>query len=342
MAGKKKETIDETQAAADRAELDLAAAEEVVAEEVMEEQALQPVNQQEREALIADAFKLTGRIEGVSFISKVATVATFMLLKKVKENKVYKDMPGIGTWENYCQSIGISRRQADENLQNLQALGEEFLATVATFGLGYRELRQLRSQAAEGTLSIQDDRIIIDASGDQTEIPLTDKDELKEALEGLLKKKDEQIEREKQLNKTSQKVISAKQKTIDDMASELAKHEASAEALGISADEQKFIRNIQNIKIIAKGQLIKLERHNLPQDMTPTMEAEYISVVKDLEEIFNDVMQGTAYSDSFTAADNAMPELPCDTCQKGDTCERRDFYSDGFQTYKCDNKVPKD
>ncbi|MGE4319649.1 MAG: hypothetical protein AB7E96_12195 [Deferribacterales bacterium] len=336
MERKKKSTVTPAQAAVDRVELDTLTAEMLVAEETVAENL--PTDQHEREALIAEAYKLTGRIEGINFISKVATVASLMLLKKIKEEKIYKQMPNVGTWENYCQSIGYSRRQIDENLQNLEVMGEEFLATVATFGLGYRELRQLRSAAGDGKLEVTDNSIVI-ASGDVTEtIPLNDKDEVKDALERLLSSKDKELEKERQATKAAQKVAKAKDDTINKMGKDLAAYEAAADATGLSADESKFIRNIQNIKILLTGQLVKLERHNLPDNMTPAMEKEFISVTKAIYEHISDIRLGFVYDESEIKDE---PELPCTTCANEAECGRTRFYSTGYDTYACDNKTSK-
>ncbi|MGE4496317.1 MAG: hypothetical protein AB7E48_00440 [Deferribacterales bacterium] len=177
------------EAADDIAEMELAKVQQVKSE--------QPHNQQEREALIAEAYRLTGRIEAFSTFAKFADVGTLIMLKQIKDNKIYKDMPSLGTWENYCQSIGMSRSKVDEDLKNLEMFGEAFLADIGSFGLGYRELRKLRSAASEGTLSITDNSITIEViDGETTKqetIPLNDKDELKEALERIITAKDEAL-----------------------------------------------------------------------------------------------------------------------------------------------------
>ena len=334
MAGKKKDITPE-QAAADRAELDTLTAQMLVADETKEDQL--PANQQEREALIAEAYKLTGRIEGLEFIVKTGAGASLMLLRKIKEEKVYKSMPGVGTWENYCNSIGLSRRKVDEDLQNLEAFGNDFLALSRRFFLDRDSLRQLRSAAGDGKLEITDNTIVI-ASGDIKEIiPLDDKDEVKDALERLLTAKDKQLEIKQQELKAKDKIAKSKDDTINNLSKELAAFEAKAEVTGLTADEQKFIRNIQNIKILITGQLIKLESQNLPT-LSPSMEKEYKETVFSIWEHIAGINKCSVTLDEYR---DAEPELPCEDCANEPECGRHRFYSTGADTYACDNKKPK-
>lgn len=71
----------------------------------------------------------------------------------VKENKLYKALKGkkstngsclLGTWEEFCELLGISHDKANMDIANLQAFGEEALESMSRMGIGYRELRQWR------------------------------------------------------------------------------------------------------------------------------------------------------------------------------------------------------
>lgn len=196
------ELIDETAAMSEAAE-DMAAM--IIASDIQKENEIKTRTQEERERLIAEAYRMMGRVEGLDFISKVATVSTFVALKNIKDNKIYKDMPAIVTWENFCNSVGYSRRHVDEQIDNISNLGAAFLETVSTFGIGYRELRQLKKATTNGILAIQTDTITVDGET----IPLADKDELKDALERVIAAKDQALKAKDELNKTQLKVIEA-------------------------------------------------------------------------------------------------------------------------------------
>ena len=69
-------------------------------------------------------------------------------------NKLYKAFKGkksadgqrflSGTWDEYCDLLGRSRQQVDEEISNLKSFGEQALESMSAMGIGYRELRQYR------------------------------------------------------------------------------------------------------------------------------------------------------------------------------------------------------
>lgn len=190
-----------------------------------ERQEIKEKEQAEREALIAEASRLTGRVEAFGFMSKVLTVSSLMTLKKIKESGAYKELPNCNTWADYCKSIGFSSKKIDEDLRNLNIFGEEFLLTVSTFGLGYRELRSLSKQVKTGNLEVKEESLIIDGEV----IPLNDKDELRDALDTLLKSKYKEIEEKDKLLKDKDIQLSVVRETKDSFARRMDKAEEEAE-----------------------------------------------------------------------------------------------------------------
>lgn len=202
-------------------EIAAAAAESVVesyqAMEVLKQQEEQEQQAKDKEELIAEASRLTGRVEAFELINKFANVSNLMTLKRIKESKIYKEIPGVSTWEEYCKSIGFSRQKVDLDLDNLNTFGENFLTTVSSFELGYRELRSLSSKVKAGELQIKDESIIIDGET----IPLEEKDILKDALTDLVAKNKEEISKLKAENKAKEKMVQtyaeAKEKKEQDL-----------------------------------------------------------------------------------------------------------------------------
>lgn len=184
--------------------------EDNMAEFHAEQQEIKEKEREEREALIAEASRLTGRVEAFGFISKVATVSHLMTLKKIKDSGIYKELPNIKTWEEYCKSIGYTRRHIDDQLESLNLLGSEFLETGFQFGLGYRDLKQLKKEIKAGNLEVKDAEVIIDGEV----IPLDDKDELRDALDTLLKSKYKEIEELKDEIKNKESIIEDKEHDI--------------------------------------------------------------------------------------------------------------------------------
>ena len=193
---------------------------------------------EDREELIAEASRLTGRVEAFGFMSKVATVSHLMTLKKIKDSGIYKELPNIKTWEEYCKSIGYTRRHIDDQLESLNLLGSEFLETGFQFGLGYRDLKQLKKEIKSGNLEVKDAEVIIDGEV----IPLDDKDELRDALDTLLKSKYKEIEEKDKLLKDKEMQLEVVRETKDGFARRMDKAEEEA------AKYKKEIEKLKNNK----------------------------------------------------------------------------------------------
>lgn len=212
-----------------------------------ERQEIREKEREEREALIAEVSRLTGRVEALDFISKLTTVSGLMLLKNIKENKIYKELPNIKTWEDYCKSIGFSRQKVDLDLDNLKTFGEEFLTTVSTFGLGYRELRSLSKQVKSGNLEVRDSEVIIDGEV----ISFDDKDELRDALDTLLKSKYKELEEKDKLLKDKDIQLSVVRETKDGFARRMDK--AEEEAAKYKKEVEKLKNNKPSFKNVSEA-----------------------------------------------------------------------------------------
>lgn len=156
-----------------------------------------------REQLIAEACRMAGLVQGLTVSSKFVTVTSLMLLKQIKETKIYKDIPCIETWENYCKSIGFSREKIDLDLENLATFGEDFLVTVTNLGVGYRALRQLKKAKSDGILSIGDDSVTIEGEI----ISMDNKELLKEALEEHIAKQQAEIKELRNESRAKEKSV---------------------------------------------------------------------------------------------------------------------------------------
>lgn len=261
------EIIESTEVAATAAN---SVVESYQAMEVIKEQEQKEIQAKEKEDLIAEASRLTGRVEAFEFISKFTTVGTLTSLKKIKETGIYKELPGIKTWEEYCKSIGFSRTKVDEDLNNLNTFGEEFLTTVGSFGLGYRELRSLSSKVKAGELQIKDEAIVIDGET----IPLEEKDILKDALTDLVAKNKEEISKLKAENKAKEKMVQTYAEAKEKKEQELKQAEIEKDALKdklnslyhgrlgkVAATDREDFQDITNLeldanKLIASANLL--------------------------------------------------------------------------------------
>lgn len=158
--------------------------------------------QADREWRIAAVHEVIGRVQGLQFIEKVTTVGTLMQLKGIKASKAYRELPSVGTWEDFCKYIGLSRQKVDEDLQNLATFGESFLTTVGSFSLGYRDLRQLRQLKYDGeSFQMSDDGKTVVIEGEAISLGEDAAPEIEAALEKLLEKNKTLRERNTKLEK---------------------------------------------------------------------------------------------------------------------------------------------
>lgn len=252
---------------------DTEAAVEVVEMEQMEEK-LAETEQEKKEKLIAKTYRMMGRIETADIFGKLATVSSLVWLKQVKDSKIYKDIPGVETWETFCNRLGKSRRLIDENIQNLSLLGEEFLATCRQFSLGYKDLRKLRKSVSDGTMIIDGDFVVIG----EERIPISPdhKDDLEAAFESILDDKDRQLEEANVTLKAKDRVLGEKERVINKQEEVITKYEREIKARGFEPGEENFIQEMENMKTILVGMELKMDPRNMPEEMTPLMRAAYI------------------------------------------------------------------
>jgi len=253
----------------------------VAAEQVVEMERLQEVaihtEQQTREQLIAQCHEIIGRIQGVNMMVKFGDVTNLVWLKEIKEKKIYKDVPGLGTWEKFCNNAGLDRSTVDQNLLNLAAFGEDFLVTVTKMKVGHRDLRKLRQLSHDGRLAIDGDTVVI---GEET-ISLNNREDLQAAIEDLIDEKNRQIEDQAADLKAKDRIIDSKEQVINRQEREIAKHENRAQKHGFRPGEEAFLQDMENARIAFDGFLIKFDPDlkPLPDDATKRMEAAYMQTI---------------------------------------------------------------
>lgn len=101
--------------------------------------------------------QLLGQVQMANSFARFADVVSLTKLKHIKETKMYRALAGkkgvdpqgneiadVGTFDGFCQALGLSRSKVDEDLANLNAFGEHALNQLSALGVGYREMRQYR------------------------------------------------------------------------------------------------------------------------------------------------------------------------------------------------------
>jgi len=277
------------------------AAEQVVDVEALQESATTN-DQATREKLIAQCHEVIGRVQANQLMAKFGNVASLVYLKSVKESKIYRDLPGIGTWDKFCEYIGLSRRKVDEDLLNLTAFGEEFLETCCQLQVGYRDLKKLRQLTHDGSVHIEDQTVII---GDEA-IPLDadHRDDLQAAIEKLLDEKNAELTEAKATVRAKDRIIESKEQVINRQESEIARHEARAKSQGFAPGEEAFFKQLDADRTVIDGILLKyqIDPADLRDDITPRMTAALIEQLGYLRKVLTVTHQ--SMKDLFESPDN--------------------------------------
>ncbi|MFY9179647.1 MAG: hypothetical protein WAO12_07705, partial [Venatoribacter sp.] len=96
--------------------------------------------QSEESALVN---QLLGQVQMADAFSKFSATVATSKLAHVKESKAYRALSGQktgdgrqleGTWDEFCNLLGKSRRSVDEDIQNLRAFGEAALENMSRIG----------------------------------------------------------------------------------------------------------------------------------------------------------------------------------------------------------------
>lgn len=183
-----------------------------------------------------DVLMAIGQVQAFNNIRKYATVGEIITYRRIKESKQYKGLVyvddngtslTVGDLKDVCKYFfkrSYSAMQQDE--QNLEAFGQEFLESAQNMQLGYRELAKLRQ------LPDESQQLIINSEA----VELGDKDAIKELIEDIvLKQASEKAELKKQVEEANQTVeavrenSATKQKELDEVKEIEAKRRFSQE-----------------------------------------------------------------------------------------------------------------
>lgn len=204
--------------------------------------------------------QLLGQVQMARSFARFADVVSLTKLKHIKETKMYRALAGkkafdpdgneiadVGTFDGFCQALGLSRSKVDEDLTNLSAFGEEAMKSLSAIGIGYRELRQYRR------LPEDQKSALIEA------VKSGDKDSFLELAEDLIAKhareKEEaqrQIEELKAEEKAKDELLADKNRLLD------AERAKSKRLASIPPDEQleAIRKEVTAVAFDARGAIV--------------------------------------------------------------------------------------
>lgn len=97
--------------------------------------------------------QLLGQAQMAGAFEEFSRTVRTSKLAFVKENKLYRALKGkkstdgtylSGTWLEFCELLGRSHDQVNEDIASLRSFGEAALDSMSAMGIGYREMRQYR------------------------------------------------------------------------------------------------------------------------------------------------------------------------------------------------------
>ena len=234
--------------------------------------------QEERDRLIAQTHQMIGQIKAADMLGKFANVSSLVWLRQMKESKVYRDLPGFKTWEDFCNYIGLSRQKVDLDLQNLATFGEEFLLTVSSLSVGYRDLRKLRHLTHDGSIMI--DAEAIEVGGERVPLAPEYKEDLQALIERVLDEKNKALA---DANKANDRLLEEKGKTIQARDKEIEELKVKAAAKKMTLNEAGFLQAMNRLRLCFDDDYMpevnpETAMADLPE-VTPRMRAALISTI---------------------------------------------------------------
>lgn len=169
--------------------------------------------------------QILGEAQMAGAISDFSRTVRTSRMAHIKESKLYRLLEGVnsarcgvlnGTWEDFCKMLGTSVDQADRDIANLKAFGEQALEAMQSVGIGYRDLRQFRKLPEDEKTAL----IEVAKSGDKEGL-------LELAEELIAKQQKEKAALSKQVEdalanaKAAESVAAGKQRLLDEKNKEL-------------------------------------------------------------------------------------------------------------------------
>lgn len=237
--------------------------------------------QRRKEDSIKEVYEQIGKIKMADAFQKIARGGNLIWLKEVKEKKLYRDIPELGTWQKFCDYCGLSRGAVDEDLHNFDVLGEELFSAGRNLQIDRASFRKLRKSITDGSVVVDAEYVTIG----EEKIPLSPDhtDELKEALEQVIDAKDKLIEEKDATIKAKDRVAQEKEKMIQKQAKEIAKYEGETTKKGFKPGEEALLKKIEALKTTFDGFYVTIDPEGNPMlegdGATDRVKAAFIGLV---------------------------------------------------------------
>ncbi|MCG9722680.1 hypothetical protein [Shewanella sp. Isolate7] len=123
---------------------------------------------------------LAGQAKMARALADFSNVISLENLRNIKKSKQYKLLKGkkgkhgavfTGTWDDFCEYLGMSRQMVDEQIKNAEIFGMKALESLQSIGMGIRDLRRLRQLPENELKAIVDgDQLLVDSKEEALDI----------------------------------------------------------------------------------------------------------------------------------------------------------------------------
>lgn len=199
----------------------------------------------------ASILEIVGMLKAHKISEQFNKTLRTVKLRQIKELKEYKgltliNMQGqpvvINSWEQFCDALDMKRKTIDDDIQNLNTFGQEFMQLSESIGLSYRELRRMRQNMQNPMLTEQEKLALSEAKQ-------KDPQELLGMLEDLQDKQaslEEEVKGLKDDIAAKDKVSSDKSKKIEKLELDLAKMSGKSPESTKQAEKNILFNTLEN------------------------------------------------------------------------------------------------
>lgn len=199
----------------------------------------------------ASILEIVGMLKAHKISEQFNKTLRTVKLRQIKELKEYKGLTlinikgqpvVINSWEQFCDALDMKRKTIDDDIQNLNTFGQEFMQLSESIGLSYRELRRMRQNMQNPMLTEQEKLALEEAKG-------KDPQELLGMLEELQDKQATLEEKVKGLEDdiaAKDKISSDKSKKIEKLELDLAKISGKSPESAKQAEKNILFNTLEN------------------------------------------------------------------------------------------------
>lgn len=230
----------------------------------------------------ASILEIVGMLKAHKISEQFNKTLRTVKFRQIKELKEYKgltliNMQGqpvvINSWEQFCDALDMKRKTIDDDIQNLNTFGQEFMQLSESIGLSYRELRRMRQNMQNPMLTEQEKLALEEAKGKDPQEMLTMLEELQDKQLAL----EEKVKNLEEENSAKAELIAKKTKQNEKLELDLAKiakespenlKQAEKNRLFNSLDSEfsKAVSNFQSLKVTFLEALRLQEEGALDED----------------------------------------------------------------------------